>query len=263
MRKKKEEFSQEKQSAFELKQLRENYRLNLEPTIKYKIGDRVQRGHVKFSIVTEILDNGTILKLHEIVTDTNYGNPIDHERDSYVLWHQIVPFHSFENDKKLASFIHKSDIRLNYSQRSLSSIFTTVYMFGLDFDPEYQRGNVWELKDKIALIDSIFNDVDIGKFVLIHKEFKLNETSYEVLDGKQRINTLIEFHESRFKYKDKFFHELSYRDQDHFEEHPISMAEIQNVTLKQKLEYFLRLNTSGKPQDVKHMKKIREIYSQI
>jgi Protein of unknown function DUF262. len=244
---------------FRLKDLRQSFH-KIEPTLRYKVGERVQRGCVKSSIVTEVLDDGQILKLHEIYTDTNYGRPLDYERDDYVLWHQVVPYRTFKENDAIPIFVHKSDIQLNYSQRDLSGFFTTVYSFGLDMDPEYQRGNVWNIEDKVALIDSIFNDVDIGKFVFILLEYS-NECIplYEILDGKQRISAIIDFHENRFAYKGKLYHELNRRDQNHFENYSISWAEVKNVTLKQKLEYFLRLNTSGKPQDPEHMKKIRRL----
>lgn len=61
-----------------------------EPTIQYAVGQRVQRGAVKQSIITEILDGGRVLKLHEICTENNYGNPYDYERDDYVPWHNVT-----------------------------------------------------------------------------------------------------------------------------------------------------------------------------
>jgi hypothetical protein len=69
--------------------------------------------------------------------------------------------------------------------------------------------------------------------------------------------------ENRFQFKGKYYHELSYRDQSHIEDYPISWAEVRDITLKQKLDYFLRLNVSGKPQDPEHLKNIREMYEEL
>lgn len=232
------------------------------PTMTYKIGERVQRGSVKSSTVTEILDDGHILKLHEIFTENNYGKPYDRERDDYVMWYQVTKYHTAEENDALPTFTHRGSLRrLNYSQRSLMGFFSMVYRFGVDMDPIYQRGNVWSLEDKQALIHSIFNEVDIGKFVFIHLDYKGGDLPlYEILDGKQRLNAIIDFFENRYTYQGKYYHELSYRDQAHLEDYPISWAEIQNITLKQKLEYFIRLNVSGKPQDPEHMKRVEDLY---
>ena len=69
------------------------------------------------------------------------------------------------------------------------------------------RGNVWDIEDKVKLIDSIFNNIDVGKFAFIKVPYKDNSPSYECLDGKQRVTALIEFYEGRFEYKGlKYYH---------------------------------------------------------
>jgi uncharacterized protein with ParB-like and HNH nuclease domain len=73
---------------------------------------------------------------------------------------------------------------------------------------------VWELEDKVALIDSIFNNVDIGKFAFIHLNYGEKYT-YEILDGKQRMRAILDYYENRFQYKGKYFNELSCREQNH------------------------------------------------
>ena len=79
-------------------------------------------------------------------------------------------------------------------------------------NPDYQRDYVWELSDKQLLIDSIFNNIDIGKFAFIHLDYKTwNKTgyAYEILDGKQRLKTIIDFYENRFSYKGIYYNDLS------------------------------------------------------
>jgi len=225
------------------------------PTIKYVIGQRVQRGCVKQSIVTDVLDDGKIVKLHEIITDTNYGNPIDHEQDYYTPWHNVCPY--IETGKQAKQLSYREDVHIRYMQQAITSIFSVYYFFGLDMEPDYQRGNVWSLDDKQKLVDSIFNNVDIGKFVFIKLPFKSNSPSYECLDGKQRVTALIEFYESRFTYKGLKFSEMNYRDQSHFEDYAISVAHADEMSQKQKYDYFLKLNTSGKPVDSAHLDFVR------
>ena len=69
----------------------------------------------------------------------------------------------------------------------------------LDTSPYYQRfSDIWNDEKKRLLIDSIINGYDIPKFYfhyITSNDNSLNITSkrYAIIDGKQRINALIEF----------------------------------------------------------------------
>lgn len=106
--------------------------------------------------------------------------------------------------------------------------------------------------------DSIFRNIDIGKFTL--RSFKTKQDFlYEILDGKQRLTAIREFFEGRFKYKGKTFQELHPFDQNHFEDYDISYASTEPLTDEQKYRYFLKLNVSGVPMDEKHLKKVEKM----
>jgi hypothetical protein len=60
----------------------------------------------------------------------------------------------------------------------------------------------------------------------------------------------------------KYFSDLSNRDQDHFEEYPISVAEMRNITQEQVLRYFIKLNTCGKVMSQKQIDKVRKLLKQ-
>lgn len=231
-----------------------------EPTVLYKVGDRVSHGNIEKSIVTETLDGGKILKLHEHCRDTNYGRPISSERDIYVAWHEVVPYiaHSFQPSH--LSF--DDSYSFQFMQQDVHSLFTVYYHFGLDMSADYQRGNVWTEADKVALIDSIFKNVEIGKFVFLHLPFKANSPGYECLDGKQRMMALVEFYEGRFKYKGFRYQDLCWRDQHYFKHYAVSVAQTKReLTQKQKYDYFIRLNTRGKPMDQAHIDCVKKLYS--
>lgn len=257
MRKKKNPLPTPKEREdFELQRLREEY--TNEPTIFYKVGDEVDHGHIKKSTVTEILDNGKILKLHEIVTNINYGNPFDSERDMYVSWHSVAPRKNWDGK----SYIMKEErFRLNYYQSGLLHILGRVYHFGLDMSPEYQRGFVWDQDDKTKLIDSIFDEVDIGKFVFRKLPFKPHPApAYEIVDGKQRVSTIVDFYEGRFKWRGKIFRDLHPRDRSYFQFYSISVADLaEDANRDYILKVFLRLNTCGRPPDPKEMERVRKL----
>lgn len=181
------------------------------PTVTYEIGEEVYIGNLKDCVIENILEDNKIYLINYTNVNNNYGNPIETPNQKmYVKWFEISTKSNSDSH-----FTKVDDIKINYSQMSVNSLYTKVYSFGVNFEPEYQRDYVWDLKDKESLIESIFNNIDIGKFSFIHYEDKKwIETgfSYEVLDGKQRLSTLCEFYEGRFTYKGLTYRELSAKD---------------------------------------------------
>lgn len=256
--KKKVELTHEelKQAGLErdLREIMEIIKLIPEPTSLLKVGDRVRIGAYIDTVVSDILLDGKAYEITYTTYNTNYGNGFHaHGNKRIVPWMDIRK----EAPEGVETLTKKDDLRLSYSQRTMGDLFTKAYKFGLNLDPEYQREHVWTIEDKVNLIDSIFNNVDIGKFVYVHLGYN-GEYSYEVLDGKQRIRAILDYYEDRFQYRGKFFSELSNRDQDHFDGYSISYAEIQNATQEQKLQYFLKLNTGGRIMSKEHLSKVEK-----
>lgn len=243
-----------------IKDIRDRYVKN-EPTKRFEIGERVQIGNLDKTIIKDILDDGQIY----IVDVTRKERNGISEYVTVFAWDNINKYKTIEEIKQIPILKKENKFQLHYSQRSLSCLWSMIYNFGLDSDPIYQRDYVWELEDKVKLIDSIFHHVDIGKFLFVHNEYHDREDhkSYEVIDGKQRINALFEFYENRFPYKGIYFKDLHPQDKSHFENYPISYAEVRNVSMKDKLELFLKVNTTGKVIDESHLNKIREMKEEI
>jgi uncharacterized protein with ParB-like and HNH nuclease domain len=183
----------------------------------------------------------------------------------YIDWTNISPYRTIEENNNIHIFSEKDDFRLNFSQRDISGLLSMYYHSGIDLTPAYQRDFCWELADKVKLIDSIFQHVDIGKFAVIHKEFKPDAQSYEILDGKQRIRALLDFYENRFQFNGRFYNDLNYFDMNTFERTSISIAitEERNMPPEFKYKYFLKLNVSGVPQSEEHIAKVQKMYDEI
>lgn len=250
---KKEDLKQ-KNLLYQLTRLRQSY-INL-PSFTRRIGERVQHGNIKESIILEILDEGKIYLLSENNTSTNSNDTFP--RNIYVAWNQVTDYLTNEEILKKETFTKEKNIVIHTRNIQIESILNTYLYSGIDLFASYQRDFIWDNSDKVALIDSIFNNIEIGKFALIEKPFVQGDTKFEMLDGKQRFQALLDFYENRFSYKEIFFKELSPKDMNHFLNFPILLIITENLTLNQKYEYFLKLNTFGKPQDIKHMDKIRQ-----
>lgn len=229
------------------------------PTSTFKIGEKVSVGAYDETTIEDVLEDGKIYLIDYTHTKNNYGSPITYKNKRYIKWLDARPV-----NLSTESLVKNEDMRLSYSQTYLTSLFSKAYYFGVNFDPDYQRDYVWELEDKIELINSIFNNIDIGKFAFIQiDDERWRDSGYkymhEILDGKQRMRAILDYYEDCFEYQGKTFSQLSYRDRNHFENFSVNIAEVRDVDRNQVLKYFLQLNTSGKVMSKTHLEKIREM----
>ncbi|AIU26936.1 hypothetical protein LV28_10685 [Pandoraea pnomenusa] len=75
-------------------------------------------------------------------------------------------------------------------------------------DPSYQRnGDVWSKEKKQLLIDSVINRYDIPK-IYFHRfdrdQARKTGKQYAVIDGRQRLETIVKFMEDEFSLSDDF-----------------------------------------------------------
>lgn len=116
----------------------------------------------------------------------------------------------------------------------------------LIFNTEYQRSEVWPIKKKQTLIDSIIKEYHVGMVFL-----RKSENYYEVLDGQQRLKTIFQFMENEFVTSGEltpeigsiYFDELS-NDSKRFARFiafQIDIAFLENADEETTTEIFLRL----------------------
>lgn len=236
-----------------------------DPTRLHKVGDKVRYGAWDWSMIVGILEDGKVYKLFSYSWNTK-RNVSDYAgyKVHYIAWYDFQPYMDFEG---VEEFTERDEIRFQFSQRDIMAIlYMSFDKYGIDFNADYQRGNVWTEQQKVDLIESIFKNIDIGKFVFIRRPWgdnphkPLTPLLWEVLDGKQRSTALIDYYLDRFKYKGKHFSELHPFDRNHIRHYSISFAETDPLTQEQKYRYFLKLNTSGTPVDKKHLEKVEEMW---
>lgn len=66
-----------------------------------------------------------------------------------------------------------------------------------DLNAPYQRGSVWTLAQRQALIKSLYMGLPVGSVIVSHLPHR-SEFSYRIVDGKQRIETVRAFAEDKF-----------------------------------------------------------------
>ncbi len=255
-----EKIAQQKEKALarEYEDIIKRLRLIPSPTYSFNIGDKVKIGRYVDATIIEKHEDGKFYKIEYSVEHTNYGRPyIETGLLRYIIWLDVRPMsHTTE------SFIRNDDMRVDFVSTGIGNLLSKAYHFGTDMNPDYQRCYVWNEDDKVKLIDSIFHNVDIGKFCFVHRGYGA-DCMYEVVDGKQRMRTILDFYENRFAYKGKYFNDLCARDQSWFENYTISMAELRKADKKSILKYFILLNRTGKVMEESQLNKVENMLGEI
>lgn len=125
----------------------------------------------------------------------------------------------------------------------------------LKLNPKFQRGPVWQAPARTYLIDSILRGYPIPK-LLIRTEVDrtIRRTVRDVVDGQQRLRTIIDFANNKFALgpKAEEFQGLRYRDlseeqQDAFLAYRLTTEQLLNASDEDVLEVFVRINSYAIP----------------
>lgn len=86
-------------------------------------------------------------------------------------------------------------IRIEKGRMSLFEIKRRVEKKDIQLDPNFQRQDVWNNKQKSELIESILMGIPIPVFYF----FESKDAKIQIVDGRQRITTVIDFMNDKFK----------------------------------------------------------------
>lgn len=114
--------------------------------------------------------------------------------------------------------------------------------------PDYQRREVWGDAARVMLIDSILNDIPMPK-IFVSKAIKDMRTYRSVIDGQQRIITVLSYLNDGFRLKGPYSGPY---DGKKFSELP---REVQDEILLYSIDFN---EASGLPPD-----ELREVYSRV
>lgn len=136
----------------------------------------------------------------------------------------------------------------------------------LDLDPPYQRRSVWSAIDKRYFIDTIMNGYPAPP-VFLHKTLNdTGRTTYHVVDGKQRLQTIIEFTENKIRLPDDFsditlqkkrWKDLGREAKEQFWNYVLVVEMLPDVTDASIRTIFDRINRNSRklmPQEMRHAK---------
>ena len=122
----------------------------------------------------------------------------------------------------------------------------------LEISPKFQRRSVWSPQAKSYLIDTILKDKPLPKiFIRATTDPKTKKTTREIVDGQQRIRTILSFVKDGFKiskvnneeFGGLLYSELPEEVQGEFLKYELSVDLLLDVQDRDILDVFARLNT--------------------
>ena len=158
----------------------------------------------------------------------------------------------------------EKQLKVSNTDLTISEFYESYLLKKYNFDPEYQRDSVWSEDKKQFLIDSILKNFPIPPvFLKMNLNTSTGKTMYDVIDGKQRLQSIIGFIEGAVYLPDNFsdgpfgneeLNGLSFKELDNindykknFWSYKIPIAYIDTNSKEAIDGIFDRLNRNGEP----------------
>ncbi|SMD02330.1 DUF262 domain-containing protein [Chryseobacterium sp. YR221] len=94
--------------------------------------------------------------------------------------------------------IFKEHLKIETYSKSIDSLFSPRLRNKIDYKPYYQRNYVWDYNKATYFIESILLGTEIPPLIFFD-----NNSEIEVIDGRQRFETILRFMENKFPLKAK------------------------------------------------------------
>ena len=148
-------------------------------------------------------------------------------------------------------------IQLSHRMYSISDIKRLLKSKEIVLQPKYQRRRTaWPITAKTGLMDTIINNYPIQPIYLREVVNESNTRVKEIIDGQQRISTILEFTNDQFPlyknfldgdYKGYLFSELPTEMQNLITDYELSFISIKHSTESDIISIFSRINSFTLP----------------
>jgi uncharacterized protein with ParB-like and HNH nuclease domain len=104
----------------------------------------------------------------------------------------------FEDRQSTFEKIFKEHLKIETYSKSIDSLYSPRLKNKIDYKPYYQRNYVWDYNKASYFIESILLGTEIPPLIFFD-----NNENIEIIDGRQRFETILRFMENKFSLKSK------------------------------------------------------------
>lgn len=246
-----------------------------------KIGDKVNYGKHKSSVVTSIVENGVFVAPEYGYKGIKFLSFGEFERNTYNIGYNPMLEKPWNSKLRVISFSLESIIyQLGYKRENrVANIYKekNAHLWQeLNYNPTingvvYQRPFCWSLEQKQLLIESIYQNINIGMIVVKKNRFsdvenlvKQGKVGYfkDCVDGKQRLNAIFEFVNNKFSDKNGYyFKDFSDKAINSFMNFSgVSYGELEEGSTDEDVKsVFLGINFTGVQMSKEHIEFVKNI----
>ncbi len=139
------------------------------------------------------------------------------------------------------------------TQYPISDLYDWVKGGTLILQPEFQRGNTWQVSAQSFFIDTLLRDLPIPPIYIRLITNRETKTSYrEVVDGQQRMSTIVKFIDGQLaldkrskEFFGKTYETLDEEDQARFLNYQVGVQQLYDADDDTVLDIFHRINAYG------------------
>ena len=132
-----------------------------------------------------------------------------------------------------------------YVTLDIKTIYYKVLNEHINMNPQYQRGYVWSMLKQKGFIESIMNNFPIPSIMLSQHDL----TSFNMMDGKQRVDALVGFKNDKFNIfvenEHLHFSELSEKLKAEFDAKQLGVTISTSLTEQEESIIFERINRAA------------------
>ena len=164
----------------------------------------MEKNEIKQGTLNEI----GVQNINETNTQNNneMNSQEDNEMDSQLAENEFIdnipedPSNTYEAKRELLA-----KTKIVKQTWSILEIYQKIKSEKLNLSPDYQRNNIWKIDKQTAFIESLFMGILIPPIYVVEipGTDMLEESSYEVVDGKQRLTTITKFLKNEIALNEK------------------------------------------------------------
>lgn len=103
-----------------------------------------------------------------------------------------------ENKEQLFEKIFKQHLKIETYSQSIDSLYSPRLKNRIDYKPYYQRNYVWDNNKATYFIESILIGTEVPPLIFFD-----NNKNIEIIDGRQRFETILRFMDNQFSLSTK------------------------------------------------------------
>lgn len=212
------------------------------------VGQEVLVGQLRDAVVVALHEDGEVVIIEH---SGDKPRPGEVASRSFGAWHWMAVLPKVTPQSTRLAYSPSYSVQ-TFLSTPIGTLVRRMYSEGVNDSPRYQRGYAWTQEDKDRFLETLFAGRPLGTFIFVRHH---DGSPDEVLDGKQRLNTLLDLVMSVTPFRGVYWHEMSEADRNTVMQRAAQFADLDDKQYSPAdfWDIFLDVNAAGVPQTEEHL----------